>query len=305
MLSILVLIGALGQGVLDDPDTPPIESAPGIIATLEVKGAPGRPEKEISLQRLAALPDRLQVIDGERGVITILRLDRDPKVLWELSLDGSRYREGKDLDAVQRDRDRQERQLVSRSKNLPDRERNRILTANHLRSDGKRVVEVEEITGEEQERLGRPVKQFLVHENGRLVIDLLIADIDTDIPFFQFYREVGAFSREVLTAIEKLEGMPLEATFTVVTATLSHPLNVRVIDLEEGKLRIEAFDLPANAERIEESPIAHCPICGNQVEKSAPGGKTRLRDGSWLYFDSRQCVREWRKQQYGKDASGD
>ena len=182
MLSILILMGSLGQVLLDDPLVGVPTSAPGIIATLEVEGAPGRPEKEVSHQRLAALSDRLQVIDGERGVITILRLDTEPKVIWELSLDGSRYREGKDLDAVQRDRDRQERQLIARSKNLPAAEKNRVLSANHLREDGKRVVEVEEITGETQERLGRPVKQFLVHENGRLILDVLIADIETDIP---------------------------------------------------------------------------------------------------------------------------
>ncbi|HIN80712.1 MAG TPA: hypothetical protein EYN00_06525 [Planctomycetes bacterium] len=195
--------------------------------------------------------------------------------------------------------------MIERTARLPEAEGKRILAANHLRADGRRMVEVEEISGEPRERLGRPVKQFVVHENGRLILDVLVADIETEIPFFRFYNEVGAFSREVLAAIEKLDGMPLEATFTVVTATLSHPLTVRVTELEEGPLLLAAFELPAGAEKIEESPIAHCPICGQEVEKAAPGGKTRLRDGSWLFFDRRACVREWRKQHYGKDSPGD
>ena len=63
--------------------------------------------------------------------------------------------------------------------------------------------------------------------------------------------------------------------------------------------------LPTGAKKIEESPFAHCPVCGQQVEKAAPpAGRSRRRDGSDVFFDRRECKVEFNRREFPERFGG-
>jgi hypothetical protein len=290
---------------LQDPATPtptPAADAPvrvrALIIEQEANGLPNQPTEERVLQRLIVAADRLCLEDPTSGVATVLRLDRDPPTMLEISTDRAHYREGRPLDQIQRDRDRQERQTLEKLDGRPAKERESVMADLHLRPGLAREVTVER-PAEEREILGRKAERVIVRENGRVVVDAWISAEDFGIPFFEFYRRVGAFSQAVLDALRAVEGLPLEVDFTVVTATLAHKIEVRARSLKVEEVPAWVFEVPAGAVKIEESPFAACPICGREVEKAAPpAGMSTRRDGTEVFFDRRECKVEYNRREW-------
>jgi len=284
------------------PATPPSGEAPlrlrALIIEQEANGLPNQPTEERVIQRLIVAKDRLCLEDPSSGVATILRLDRDPPAMLEVSTDRAHYREGRPLDQLQRERDRQERQTLERLEKASAKEREAVMADMHLRPGLAREVTVDR-PGERREILGRSAERVVVRENGRIVVDAWVAAEDFGIPFFEFYRRVGAFSQAVLDALRAVEGLPLEVDFTVVTATLAHRIEVRARELRLEDVPAWVFEVPAGAVKIEESPFAQCPICGREVEKAAPpAGMSTKRDGTEVYFDRRECKVEYNRREW-------
>jgi len=291
--------------LLQDAAPPPAPKAAdattrirALVIEQEANGLPNQPTEERVLQRLIMAADRLCLEDPGSGVATVLRLDRDPPAMLEISTDRAHYREGRPLDQIQRERDRQERQTLVRLESASAKERDAVMADLHLRPGLAREVAVER-SGERREILGRPAERVIVRENGRVVVDAWIAAEDFGIPFFEFYRRVGAFSQAVLDALRAVEGLPLEVDFTVVTATLAHKIEVRARALKVDEVPAWVFEVPAGAVKIEESPFAPCPICGREVEKTAPpAGMSTRRDGSEVFFDRRECKAEYNRREW-------
>lgn len=215
----------------------------------------------------------------------ILRTDRTPPVIWSISPDGSRYREFEgNLNRLQRDRDVYERQLLELLPLRSPEKQKQILESNFLRRDGSRFVDL--TRGESRTILGYRCQRVTVTENGRVIIDAWISeDVVGGRSFFDLYRRLGAFSTEVLQKIKDLRGLPLQASFTVVTKLPSYDLEVEVKKVEEVDLEPGYFDLPSGATRIEEQPkVTRCALCGKTVEANEA---TRIRrSGKLLYFCS-------------------
>lgn len=279
-----------------DPN-PGEETLEAMIILQEISGRPGRPDDEVELQQMVLARDRLLLEDRIRGVVSILRLDAPQPVLREISADGSVYRESTDLGRIQKDRQVQEQQLVERSRDLPQKERLELLRASHIRlsDSGELIREIRvERSGEVQERLGMQVRQLRIWENDRLIADLWVSDIETPFPVAIFHRASGAFGVEVQKALEQIEGLPLEGVIHVVTATLSHPLSFKVQQWDRRSVPASLFEIPEGCEKVEESSFMNCPVCGNQVEREASAARARTREGEWLFFDRRDCFKEWR-----------
>ncbi|MGE4632315.1 MAG: hypothetical protein AAEJ47_04705 [Planctomycetota bacterium] len=301
-LSLLLVIQdpAGSSEALPKPQKP--QSTRVLVLLQQVIGRPGSLEEVVEVQQAYIASDRILLDERQRGLIRILRLDNPEPVLWEISADRSMYREINDLARIQKDRLQQEKQLVERIRDLPEEERKALLAASHLRlsRDGNIVREISiEEKPTEGERLGLPVRQVLVRENGRLIADLLVADIDTRFSLARFHRASGAFSEEVLQALEKIKGMPLEGTIQVVTATLAHPLSFKILEWELKNVDMAIFDLPVNCQLIDDQAFVHCPVCGQEVEREASAARARKRDGTWYYFDRRSCFQDWRKERLG------
>lgn len=268
-----------------------------MIILQEISGRPGRPDHETEIQQMVLARDRVLLEDRQRGLLSILRLDGDQPLLLEISADRTVYRESNDLGRIQKDRWIQEKQLEKRSRNLPKAEREQLLKASHLRlsESGEliREIRVEQSDSTEQ-RLGLPVRSVRIYENDRLITDLLVADLDVPFPMAKFHRASGAFGAKVQDALEKIEGLPLEGVIHVVTATLSHPLTFKITQWDRRSVPTSLFDVPAGCQKLEETAFAHCPICGQQVEREASAARARTREGEWLFFDQRECFQQWR-----------
>lgn len=295
----LLLLPLLLVFICQDPvePDPGEETLEAMIILQEISGRPGRPDDEVELQQLVLARDRLLLEDRSRGVVSILRLDGPEPLLREISADGSAYRESSDLGRIQKDRQVQEQQLVERSRDLPQQERQELLRASHIRlsDSGELIREIRvEHSDEVQERIGMPVRQLRIWENDRLIVDLMVSDIETPFPVASFHRASGAFGAEVQKALEQIEGLPLEGVIYVVTATLSHPLSFKVKQWDRRSVPASLFEIPEGCQKVEESPFVHCPVCGHQVEREASAARARTREGEWLFFDSRECFKQWR-----------
>ncbi len=299
----ILIVGVLGSCLQDPPVDPVVEveaRVEALVIAQQVSGQPGRPDDELAYQQIALTSDRVLLEDPSRGLVSILRLDGDSPLLWEISADRKMYRENRDLGRIQKDRTVQEQQLVERSKELPEKQRDELLKASHIRlsSSGELIREIRvEETASEERRLGLPVRRVQVWENDRLIADLWVAAVQVPFPLARFHRASGAFGVEVQEALEKIEGLPLEGIIHVVTATLSHPINFTVKQWDRRSVPAHLFDIPEGCQKIEEKAFLHCPICGNEVEKDASAARARTRDGEWLFFDSRECFKQWRTAQ--------
>ena len=262
----------------------------------EANGLPNQPTTDAVIQRLMVAKDRLRLDDPTSGVTYLLQLLGETPKVYEVSSDGNKYREAEEHGGLQAARDRAERQTLDRLGETPRMEREAILRELHLRPGLKREVVVE-WPGEEKTLLGRQVRKMVVEENGRVVVEAWMAEEPFDIPFFDFYRQLGAFSEAVLEKLNGVKGIPLEVDFTVVTASLSYPIEVSARRLEVMEIAVIEYEVPSWSKKIVESPFAACPICGKQVEKAAPpGGRGKARSGLLLYFCSRHCKLEYLKQ---------
>lgn len=266
----------------------------GLEMIQESNGIPGREQEKGARQRVLVTEDRLRLEDQATGIHYIFRLDTVPSQVWEVTADGKKYRDGV-TSQVQADRDRAERQTLERLKAGDPVELDTYLRENYVRRDGTRQVEVQAHADAPQELLGYKVKRYLVRENGRVVVDVLVTeDLGVEIPFFDFYRRVGAFSEEVLAKLKEIRGVPLEARITVVTASLSYPIEAKVTKLVKRGIAESMFELPEGATPIVESPFAPCEICGVDVEKKSPPSKI-IEPGSGLvhFFCGYEHRTEW------------
>ena len=299
----LVLWGVPTPGGAQDPPKPTERPDDGkkvssLIVTQTANGLPNQPTKERVRQRLLVTENHLRLDDPHGGVIYVLELvDGEPK-LFECSLDWKQYRQPERLGELQRSRDRNERQTLDRLKNESDLDRKAVMEKRFLRPGLEREVKIIR-TGEKKTLLDREAERVQLTENGRVIVDVwLDPKAELDIPFFQFYSKLGAFSDEVLVKLKELRGLPLQVEFTVVTATLAYKIDVEATAVKTEEVPLREFRVPTWSKEVVEETVATCPICGQEVEIAAPGGQSRRRDGTKVYFDSRKCVAEFNRREY-------
>jgi len=224
----------------------------------------------------------------------ILRMDRSPPVILEILEGGKAYREhAGDLNELQKDRRIAEQDLLKLAGDqATPKEYERILKENYLKPGGRRDVIVRREPGKKV--LDRQCERVIVEENGRLIVD---AQVTREVPgsrsYYQLYRRLGAFSEEVLTRLEVVEGLPLEAKITVVTALPAYTFDVQALKMESVDAAEGIFDVPAGAKKVEEVPReAACQRCGKKIE-DVEENANRLFDssvGKVLYFCSAACL---------------
>lgn len=273
----------------------------GLQIRQETRGIPGRVggDQQRVAQVIRVTSDRLRLDDRDTGSILLLRLDGDTPRFFEVSPDEKQYRQGKDLDKIQHDRNRVEQQMIEAILSDDAKKQEQALGASYLRRDGARVVTVEEKPDAEKV-LGHTCKRYVLKENGRRVVDVHVTeDFGVQIPFFDYYRRVGAFSDEVLTELKKIQGVPLRADFTVVTAGLNYDLSVVATAAKKASFDREIFELPEGAKEVVESTIAPCAECSKDVEIASPGGKAVI-NGEPVYFCCKECRKAFFKRRYGK-----
>ena len=286
-----VLLAQAGDKAAKDgpPKSPQVR---GLRVLQQSNGLPGR-EWGQAQQELKIAEDRLWLEDVKSGTAFLYRIDGAEPRIYEISPDRKQYVDGQKLDSIQRDRNVYEKQEIKNSKSMEPEKRDALLRSLHLRPDGKRVVtlSVHEVS---EKVLGYKVRRYEVKENDRVIVSAVVTeDLLTQVPFFDFYRKLGAFSEEVLGELAKLPGVPLKATITVVTAGPHYEIQCEVKEIALASFATEEFELPPGAKKLEESPIVACPHCGNDVERKAPGDKFRTRDNVWLYFCSKDHKRKW------------
>ncbi len=288
-----------GQDVAPDAGTDSVARVPGLYIVQESNGLPGQDLEQVSKQEILVTRDRLYLLDHGTRIRYLFRLDSDPPAFWEIAPDEKEFRNGVHLSSTQRDRDLAEKQFLEHGRELAkdDAEFAAEMKAMHLLPGGRRevTVAVEEVA---EPLLGHSVKRYVVKENGRVIVDARVSDaVDAAIPFFEFYRRVGAFSEEVLAKLKEIRGTPLEATITVVTATLNYDIHATVKEVVKKELPAHVFELPPGAVEFKETTRAVCPSCGVEVEKrSPPGKKGKDANGEWVYFSSKECARKWHEQ---------
>lgn len=289
---------------VDAPNPPkndPSADAPATVAGLrivqEVKGIPGRPDGEFTRQQVELVSDRLRVYDEFSEHYFLVRLDQEPVGFYDISKNQLEYTRGQDYEKVQRDRDEFERNLRL-NRHMDPSEKKLALQQNAIREDGRRVVEVKLQPADPVQIGGRElsVKQLEVTENGRRIVKGLISeDLGREIPLFQFYRRLGAFSDEVLAELEKVPGVPISVEFLVVTgATLNVPMIARVVEIEEAEFPLDRFELHPEAKELVESPFVRCEVCGLQIEKAATRG-THAVQGRLVYFCSKDHWKQFKE----------
>lgn len=283
------------EGASAQPDV----SVPVVKFVQKVTGRPGSPDSETQIQRVILASDRVWLLDEQRRLIQILRGDLTPPVLWEVSADLGRYRELTDLSQIQKDRWVQEKQFIQRLDGLPASEREQLLKGAHiwLNDEGQsiRVVRVVEMEAAESEKESSK-RRVQVFENDRLVADLWLADLQIPFSLAPLHEATGAFSSEVFEVIRDLKGFPVSGTIYVVTATLTHPLEFVIENIEKSSVSVNYFELPENCQKEEQRSFLNCPICGSEVERESSAARARDREGRWIFFDSRECFSEWKKQ---------
>lgn len=262
---------------------------------------PGKPSRQVrQIITIAESGDRLvfeQMVDRGPGggppepeMRHVLRLDRDPPVIWQMiGPDFTSYREFRgDLNKHQRDRDIYERSVLVAARRMNRKERRRILEQHHLRAKGHREIVV--TRGDRKQFLGRQCQRLVVTENGRQIIDAYVSDeVAGGQRFFDLYRRLGAFSSQVLEQLESIRGLPLKASITVVTRLPAYKLDVEVKKIEEVQVD-PAFFETGSAKKIEDTPqLLRCPECGRDVERDKAVKWRRL--GKLLHFCSPECKR--------------
>jgi len=224
----------------------------------------------------------------------IVRLDREPAVIWEVLEDNKTYREHDgDLNQIQRDRKVRELALIKMARRLPQKERVAILDENAVKLDGSRDVDVQWLAP--QEVLGRTCKHLKVTENGRVIIDCFISeDLGGGRSFFNFYRRFGAFSDDVLKWIKDVKGLPLKGSVTVVTKLAVAELSFEVLNIDEVEVDPSTFEYPPGATKEDPSLVdALCSHCDKEGETSSME-KYRLR-GHLHYLCGPECNRAFQK----------
>ncbi|MEM7167656.1 MAG: hypothetical protein AAF581_19545 [Planctomycetota bacterium] len=289
----------------DQAEAKTAASLQGLRIRQETRGIPGRvgDGQQRIAQVIRVTKDRLRLDDPEAGSRLLLRLDGPEPRFYEVTADGSEYRQGKDLDKIQQDRDRLEKQQLAGILQEPRAKQDQMLAEAFLRRDGKREVAVTEKVADDKV-LGHTCKRFIVRENGRIIVDVYTTeDFGVEIPFFDYYRRVGAFSDEVLKALQGIRGVPLKADFSVITAGLNYDLSVVATSAAVRPFEPSIFELPEGAKEIVESTTAPCGECSKLVEKAAPPGRLVINSEP-IYFCCKDCRKAFQKRRYQQGPGG-
>ncbi len=279
------------------PDTKPGLTGRGLLLVQETNGAPGRQSSGVGRQTLAVTEDRLVMIDHGTSQRFLMRLDQTPAQFFEISSGGREYTTGKDYAQTQAQRDAWEEELRRNRMEKSDAEWRHALEKNHIREDGSREVVVSQESAPSVTLGDRAfnVKKFVVRENGRVIVSALVTqDLAVDIPFFEFYRRLGAFSEDVLVKLKEIKGVPLKADITVVTSSFSHALTSKLIQVEERELQLDTFELPEGADEVTETPFVTCHKTGVRFERTS-GFKLMMVDGRTLWFAQKRDWHEFRR----------
>ena len=271
-----------GAGVSLDPDSP--KEAP-VLQRLTVDST-GR---LISLEWLDPSAKTVSAT-GQVTRQVILRMDGEEPTLYELSPTKRTYREqAGDLNRHQLDRRIADDAIIQSSKRMTREEREQLLKENYLRLDGSRDVELKTTAG--GELLGRKCERVEITENGRRIID---AQVSREVPgatsYFHLYRRLGAFSEEVLDKMEGMDGVPLKAKITVVTALPARQIEVDVLEVQGASVPASFFRPPAGFQKERVIPDnARCAYCGESIEDpESPGAQLRMESGAIVLFDSEE-----------------
>jgi hypothetical protein len=206
-----------------------------------------------------------EIVPGRK---CILRMDRSPPVIHEILEGGKAYREhAGDLNELQKDRRIAEQDLLKLARDqATPKEYERILKDNYLKPNLERHVTIRREPG--AMILDRQCERIVVEENGRLIVD---AQVTRDAPgsrsYYELYRRLGAFSEEVLEKLSGVEGLPLRARITVVTALPAYTFDVDALKIETVAADERIFELPPGARKVEDIPReATCHRCGKKIE---------------------------------------
>ncbi|MCH2374908.1 MAG: hypothetical protein MK538_12025 [Planctomycetes bacterium] len=225
--------------------------------------------------------------------LILVRMDQSPPAIYSISPDRRHYMEHPgDLNEIQRDRRIAEinaMRLVQTKYSA--RERKKYLQENpQLRLDGKRIVTADFAGGEEL--LGRQCESVVVKENNLKVIE---AQITREIPgaksYFHLYRRLGVFSEEVLQKLEAIEGVPLKARITVLSAFSQWALEAEMRAVRTVQVPSTIFELPEGATRLEpEATAGRCPVCGTEIEDPSTASIVVTEDNRTIHFCSDRCA---------------
>ncbi|MFN0060274.1 MAG: hypothetical protein ACKVX7_17585 [Planctomycetota bacterium] len=283
-------------GLLQSPTVAP-PANPVLRFEQVVTGATQKVDEAVE-QQLFMTKDRLRLNDPSANRYFILRLDREKPLVYEVAADSKHYTLGKEHEQIQRRRDVREQDQLRQALAESDAVRDRILRDNYLIVEAGQLVR--KVTVEEQsaeDYLGHKTRRYLVSENGRLIVDALVAtDLPVSIPFFDFYRRVGAFSNEVLEALRKIPGVPLQAKIKVVGEVVTRPLEVRATSIAELPPQDDLFEIPPGCVELKESPFAPCAVCGEQVERASGYSHYVPALNAKVYFDTKEHYDTWFKQ---------
>lgn len=295
----------LGAGGAFAQPTVSIKTAPGLELVQRAQGVPGRQDAHSTVQTVRMTKDRLVLIDHATNQRFLMRLDLEPSEFYEISGDQTEYTKGRDYEKIQAQRDETEHSIIGRRGGGTEAEWKKAMQDNYLSVDappGRREVVVEK--GETEsftlergsgEKRDYTVRKYIIRENGRQVVEAWVTtEIPLEIPFFDFYRRLGAFSNEVLEKLKSVPGVPLRAKISVVTGTFTHPIEARVEDLRVRPLPIDDFELPREAKLLEDSPFVICHDTGEQMERTR-AYKLILTDGQVLWFCTRKAWQEYRR----------
>lgn len=287
--------GADGTATNPEPRTTKIQ---GYRIVQEVQGAPGRPNEKFTRQQVSLAADRLLAFDEYSNHFLLMRLDQTPVGFYQITKDQTEYTRGQGYEQVQIERNLMEKNLRE-NKQLKPADRAQALKENFVNEDGSRNVTLE-FSASDAKRVGEidfSVRRLIVKENGRTIIDALIADRlgsdgpAFDLPLFQFYRKLGAFSDQVLEKLESVKGIPLEVDFLVATASVGNRMKARVLSVVPYTFESTLFELDPLAKEVKESPFASCAVCKVQIEKK--GSRRYVLQGVTHYFCGKDHHREW------------
>lgn len=322
---LIALLGpGPGQGQNVGTAEAKVKNPHALVVEQRVTGHPDLEKGEVMRQRITIDLESSRLLlealtpDGKPGATldhsaggasrVILRMDREPPVIYEIFDEEKAYRahEG-DLNRLQEERDIQEMNDIRLARRLPRAEREQLLQKNYLRPDGSREVEVRR--GETREILGYECREVTITENGRPVIEAwMTTDLAGGKSFYELYRRLGAFSQQVLEKVATLEGLPIRARIKVVTALPAYELEAECTRVQPlASLAPDAFELPAEYREIQDvPPYLACPVCGKEVERDAPGARYFDFNSQTQYLlCSRECYESLRAQLEKRGASGD
>lgn len=233
----------------------------------------------------------------------LLRMDRDPPVIWEI-LPGDKkeyFEHSGDLNSLQADRRIAEMNELKLLESYPAKDRAAYFREHPcLRADGSRTVTAELVPGETV--LGYECRRLVVKENGCEILDIQLAQDEVGArSYFQVYRRLGAFSEEVLDKLKGIKGLPLRGRLTIVTALPTRQLEVEAKSIHEVRVPADAFDLPQDAVKIDREPEKLvCAQCKKEIPGTVDDVPAKWFDAAtqrWLYFCSEECAEDYAVEQ--------